>query len=572
MSTQLNYENLDDTVRADLLNFSPTVTDITYPGSATRVSLTGGDTITVTGTNFASGAQVYLGVKAAQSVTFVSSTQLTVVVPSNLAGTLPLVVVNSGGGFAKHATGIVYEQGPVWNTLAGALGTVYTGATPSWTLSATSNSAISYAVASGSLPAGVTLDSASGTFVGASPTVASPTTYTFTVTATDAENQVATRTFSMIVATDAIYWASPVQSASYTYTAAGAIVPIMVSAYSYSGNAITVSVTNLPAGLSYVASSEAGGSLGSIKGVPGVNGTYSSVTLTATITSSGLQSSITLSITVNKTSGQIIYSVGGTYQWVCPTGVTSVSVLCVGAGGGCGSSWGGGGGGGALTYGNNIAVVAGNTYNLQVGSGGGSDTAGTASWFNTAAYLNANGGAKGVTGNGNTGGGGGGAGGYAGVGGAGAAVTTVNYAGGAGGTSTGTARTSGFAGGAGGGGKSTNVAGLVAAVPTTTFGSGAGGGSAYGQTYGGGGVGLNGQISQSGNPTPWPAAASSDAYFSPNGGSWRMDVTGGQDSTGYGGGWPGGGGSGVGGGADGAVRIMWPAASRSYPSTNTLDL
>jgi hypothetical protein len=112
----------------------------------------------------------------------------------------------------------------------------------------------------------------------------------------------------------------------------------------------------------------------------------------------------------------------------------------------------------------------------------------------------------------------------------------------------------------------------VAAVPTTTFGSGAGGGSAYGQTYGGGGVGLNGQISQSGNPTPWPAAASSDAYFSPNGGSWRMDVTGGQDSTGYGGGWPGGGGSGVGGGADGAVRIMWPAASRSYPSTNTLDL
>ena len=45
--------------------------------------------------------------------------------------------------------------------------------------------------------------------------------------------------------------------------------------------------------------------------------------------------------------GESVYATEGTYTWVCPDGVTSVSVICVGAGGGGGhnGTYGGSGGG-----------------------------------------------------------------------------------------------------------------------------------------------------------------------------------------------------------------------------------
>jgi hypothetical protein len=69
---------------------------------------------------------------------------------------------------------------------------------------------------------------------------------------------------------------------------------------------------------------------------------------------------------------QVAYTTPGTYQWTCPSGVTSVSVVCVGGGGGAG---GGGyiqnpGGGGGLGYKNNIAVQPGVQYTVVVGAGG----------------------------------------------------------------------------------------------------------------------------------------------------------------------------------------------------------
>ena len=58
------------------------------------------------------------------------------------------------------------------------------------------------------------------------------------------------------------------------------------------------------------------------------------------------------------------------YQWQCPAGVTSVSVLLIAGGGTGGLNYGAGGGGGALAYGNNILVVPGQTYYVGVGLGG----------------------------------------------------------------------------------------------------------------------------------------------------------------------------------------------------------
>ena len=58
--------------------------------------------------------------------------------------------------------------------------------------------------------------------------------------------------------------------------------------------------------------------------------------------------------------GQQAYTTAGTYTWVAPAGVTSVSAVAIG-GGGSGTSLGSGGGGG-LRYVNNYTVTPGSGY------------------------------------------------------------------------------------------------------------------------------------------------------------------------------------------------------------------
>ncbi len=105
-------------------------------------------------------------------------------------------------------------------------------------------------------------------------------------------------------------------------------------------------------------------------------------------------SSASVSITV---TGQQAYTTPGSYTWVCPAGVTSVSVVCVGGGGSGGAAYwaGGGGGGGGLGYINNYAVTPGNSYSVVVGAGGvgvsassgGQGTSGGASTFRNITTL-----------------------------------------------------------------------------------------------------------------------------------------------------------------------------------------
>ena len=57
--------------------------------------------------------------------------------------------------------------------------------------------------------------------------------------------------------------------------------------------------------------------------------------------------------------GQDAYVTAGTYSWVAPSGVTSVSVVAVGSGNGGFTA-------GALSYKNNITVVPGNSYSVVV--------------------------------------------------------------------------------------------------------------------------------------------------------------------------------------------------------------
>ena len=178
---------------------SPTVTSITYTGDDTATNITGGDTVTINGTNFATGVNVLIGDVQVNTVTRVSSAQLTFVAPANTAGSYIIYVVNTDGSVAISIPGIQYSGVPAWSTAAGSLGNAGSSVSFSTTLAATGDAPISYALVSGVLPVGVTLNSSTGVISGTTPSVVSSTTYNFTVRATDAQNQDTNRAFSLTV-------------------------------------------------------------------------------------------------------------------------------------------------------------------------------------------------------------------------------------------------------------------------------------------------------------------------------------------------------------------------------------
>lgn len=279
--------------------------------------------------------------------------------------------------------------------------------------------------------------------------------------------------------------------------------------------------------------------------------------------------------------GQNAYTSAGTYTWVAPAGITSVSALCVGAGGGGGAGGGTyGGHGGGLVYKNNITVTPGNSYTVVVGAPGtrASTTGGNSSFTAAFGTMTAGGGQgfSNYTANsgtydagyvgGNGGYGGGGAAGYAGAGAAGAS-NSKTY---------GNAAPTGSGGGGGGAG------GAYTPGSTTANGSGAGGGvgllglgadGAAGYQTGGvyqyngaGGGGSGGASGGSGDGYADPCGTYT--YGSGGNGGAYGGGSGGY-FFGYTGYW------GTGSGGVGAVRLIWPATgtiTRSFPSTNTNNI
>jgi alpha-tubulin suppressor-like RCC1 family protein len=161
----------------------------------------GGGYIVVTGSDFVSGATVLVDTTAASAVTFVNSTTLRVQVPSKAAASYNLYVVNPDGGVGIKVNGVSYSTDPIWVT-SSPLGNQVANIAFNVTLSATGAS--SYSVAAGStLPAGTTL-AANGYFSG-TVSIGAETTYTFSVVATDAENQDASKTFQVTVTVPDLY-------------------------------------------------------------------------------------------------------------------------------------------------------------------------------------------------------------------------------------------------------------------------------------------------------------------------------------------------------------------------------
>jgi hypothetical protein len=240
-------------------------------------------------------------------------------------------------------------------------------------------------------------------------------------------------------------------------------------------------------------------------------------------------------------TGQILFTTSG--FWTIPSGITNISVLCIGAGAGyrintaikpCG--------GGGLSYINNLPVINGSTIIIYVGVGGGTysnfaDGQSSRITYNSIDYARAEGGrttGQGGVGTHGTGGegnlqgsslwaSGGGAGGYSGTGGIGSPSGGQSYPG---------------TGGGGGGGLAGSGGG------TDVFGEGV-----SGQAFTGIGFGRQGSTGGSGNGT-----TISTLYGGGGGGETTTGTN--AKTNGFGG--------------SGAVRIIW-GAGRSFPSTNTMD-
>jgi hypothetical protein len=187
---------------------------ITFASSAAEVKPTIGSinpsvitnaqtNVTITGTNFVSVPIVEAinstgSITSADSVTFTSATTLVAAFTLPVDGTYFLRIENNDGNAVRSGTALLtVSDAPAWVTAAGSLGNVASGGTMNFTVSATN--ATAYAVTSGSMPGGASLNSSTGAITGTESGSTGTTTYNFTITATDAEGQTAARAFSISV-------------------------------------------------------------------------------------------------------------------------------------------------------------------------------------------------------------------------------------------------------------------------------------------------------------------------------------------------------------------------------------
>ena len=159
--------------------------------------------VTINGSNYISVPIVEAinstgGITAANSITFSSSSQLVANFTLATDGTYFIRVENNDGNAVRSSSALLtVSDAPAWQTSAGSLGTVSAGGTINFTVSATD--ATSYAVTSGSLPGGASLNASTGAITGTENAATQTTTYNFTITATDAQAQTAARAFSITV-------------------------------------------------------------------------------------------------------------------------------------------------------------------------------------------------------------------------------------------------------------------------------------------------------------------------------------------------------------------------------------
>ena len=160
--------------------------------------------ITITGTNFQSVPFVDAinsstgAIVTADSVAFTNATTIVATFTLPVDGTYFLRVENNDGLSVRSGSALLtVSDAPAWTTAAGSLGTVSAAGSINFTVAATN--ATAFAVQSGSLPGGASLNTSTGAITGTESGSTQTTTYTFTIRATDAQGQTADRQFNIII-------------------------------------------------------------------------------------------------------------------------------------------------------------------------------------------------------------------------------------------------------------------------------------------------------------------------------------------------------------------------------------
>jgi hypothetical protein len=160
--------------------------------------------VVIAGTNFTSIPHVEAisttgAITPANSITFTSATSITANFTLPTDGTYYVRVENPNGlAVRTSSASLTVSDLPAWVTAAGSLGS-FSGVASVGTITLTATNAVSFAVTTGSVTAGLTFNTGVGsaTITGTQTAHTSAATDNFTVTATDAQGQTAARAFSI---------------------------------------------------------------------------------------------------------------------------------------------------------------------------------------------------------------------------------------------------------------------------------------------------------------------------------------------------------------------------------------
>jgi hypothetical protein len=189
------------------LSFSDSVTFPTIGSISPTVIENTQTAVTITGTNFKDSSTPPFvdainastgAIITADSVSFSSATTVVATFTISVDGTYFLRLENNDGIATRSGSALLtVSDAPAWTTAAGSLGTVSAAGTINFTVAATN--ATTFAVQSGSLPGGASLNTSTGAITGTESGSTATTTYTFTIRATDAQAQTADRQFTITV-------------------------------------------------------------------------------------------------------------------------------------------------------------------------------------------------------------------------------------------------------------------------------------------------------------------------------------------------------------------------------------
>ena len=189
----------------DAVETKPTVANVSQtiaPATATTISITGTGFVSIPSVEFVNGSTG--AITNSNTVSFTNATTLSVNV-TLASGNYYVRIENPDGNAGRSTNNIITAStAPSFSTAAGSLGTIagnFSGTVA--TVAGSSDSSITFSevtsVLTNASQANCTLNSSTGVittsdFGGSSTT---PTTYTFTIRITDAENQTADREFSL---------------------------------------------------------------------------------------------------------------------------------------------------------------------------------------------------------------------------------------------------------------------------------------------------------------------------------------------------------------------------------------